>query len=262
MSRFIDKLKQASQVISQPMGFRAAQPISKLRLLLIACLPQTGVDNLVDYIAGADAGLLPIAGLSSGAKKLKEIVRVVPGIPWGGLLKDNCRGGIKQLVQADCDFIAFPANTSLKLLADDKVGKVLVVAPSLDEGLLRAVDELPADAVFITSKQQGEHFLTWHHLMSFKRFSDLLTKPLLVSVPANVTADELQTLWEVGVDGVVVDVEIGQPAGRLRELRQMIDSLVLSSKHKRAKIAALLPRVRGEAGMLITEEEEEEEEEE
>jgi hypothetical protein len=240
------------------MGFKAVQLISKPRLLLVASLPQADVAHLADYVAGADAGLLPIAKLTSGAKQLKEIVRVVPDIPWGGLLKGTRHGGIKQLVAAGGDFIVFPTNIPLQILEGKEVGRVLAVESSLDKGLLRAVGELPVDAVLITSEQQGEYFLTWYHLMYFKRFTDSLTKPLLVSVPPSVTAGELQTIWEVGVDGVVVDVEVGQLVGRLKELRRMIDSLALPSKRRWAKTAALVPRVGGEAGPVTEEEEEEE----
>lgn len=260
MSRFIDKLKRVSQVAPQPIGFKVAQPVSKPRMLLVASLPQADVAHLADYLAGADAGLLPIARLTSEAKQLKEIVQLIPDILWGGLLQDTRQGGIKRIVQAGGDFIVFPLDTSLKILEDEEVGKVLEVEASLDEGLLRAVDELPADAVLITGQEKSDYFLTWHHLMLFRRFADLLTKPLLVSVPANVTAGELQAIWEVGVDGVVVDVEVGQPVGKLKKLRQIIDSLSLPSKRKPTRIAALLPHLRGEAGPVTEEEEEEEEE--
>lgn len=258
MSRFIDKLKQASQPVPQPMGFGAKQSISKPVMLLVASLSGADVKDPADYLAGADAGLLPVAGLSAGAKKLKEIAGLTPDIPWGGLLEGNCRGGVKQIIKAGCDFIVFTPETSLEVLGEDKVGKVLAVTSSLNDGELRAVGELPADAVFITAQDEKGYFLSWRHLISFKRFSGLLTKPLLVSVPPNVTADELQALWDVGVDGVVVDVEAGQPAGKLKELRQMIDSLVPPKQRKRAKMAALIPGVGGEAGTLAEEEEEEE----
>ncbi len=260
MSRFIDKLKQVSQVASQPIGFKVAQVVSKPRLLLVASLPQTDVANLADCLAGADAGLLPIAKLPLEAKQLKEMAQLTPDIPWGGLLKGSDQSGIKWIVQAGGDFIVFPVNTSLKILESEEVGRVLAVEASLDEGLLMAVDELPADAVLITGQEKSDYFLTWHHLMLFRRFADLLTKPLLVSVPPSVTAGELQAIWEVGVDGVVVDVEVGQPVGRLKELRRIMDSLVLPSKRRRVRVAALLPRlIRGETG-IVTEEEEEEEE--
>ena len=255
MSRFVDKLNQVSQAVPQPMGFRAAQLGSPIpRMLLIASLPQANVDGLADYVAGADAGLLPISKLSSGAKTLKEVYQVVSDIPWGGWLRDIGRGEINQVVKAGCDFVVFPeASALLAVLQNDEVGKILQVEVSLSEGLLRAVDELPVDGVLIAGEQESDYFLTWHHLMIFQRFADLLTKPLLVGVPSNVTANELQALWEAGVDGVVVEVEVDQPAGRLNELRQVINELTFPLR-KRVKAEVLLPYIGGKTGVETEEE--------
>jgi len=258
MSRFIDKLNQVSRVVPQSMGFRPAQLASqKPKILLIASLVQTNVDSLADYVAGADAGLLRIPKLSSGAKTLREVSQAMPDIPWGGWLRNIDQGGIKQMAKAGCDFVVFPAaNTPLALLQNDEMGKILEVESSLSEGLLRAVNELPIDAVLIAGEQEGEYFLTWHHLMLFQRFADLLTKPLLVSIPPNVTANELQVLWEVGVDGAVIEVGVGQPADKLKELRQLIDKLAFPSQRKRGRAEALLPRIDREVSIATDEEEE------
>ncbi len=260
MSRFIDKLNQVSRVVPQSIGFGKAQPVpEKPKILLIANLTEASVGGLADYVAGADAGLLHIPKLSSGAKTLKEISQAVPDIPWGGWLRNIDQKGIKQITKAGCDFVVFPAaNTPLALLQNDEIGKILEVEASLSEGLLRAVNELPVDAVLITAEQEGEYFLTWHHLMLFQRFAGLLTKPLLASIPPNVTANELQALWEAGVDGVVIEVGAGQPADRLRKLRQVIDKLAFPSQRKRGKAEALLPYI-GRESSILTEEEEEEE---
>jgi len=261
MSQFIDKLNQVARVVPQSMGFRAAQPVSeKPRILLIASLTGASAGGLADYVAGADVSLLRIPKLSSGAKTLKEISRAVPNIPWGGWLKNIDKGGIKQVAKAGCDFLVFTAaNTPLALLQNDEVGKILEIESSLSEGLLRTVNELPIDAVLIAAEQEGEYSLTWHHLMLFQRFANLLTKPLLVSIPPNVTANELQVLWEAGVDGIVIEAGTGQPANRLKELRQTIDKLAFPSQHKRGKAEALLPQTNSGTS-IITEAEEEEEE--
>jgi hypothetical protein len=79
---------------------------------------------------------------------------------------------------------------------------------------------------------------------------------LLASIPSNVTANELQALWEAGVDGVVIEVGDRQPTDRLKELRQVIDKLAFPSQRKRGKTEALLPHISGESS-IITEEEEE-----
>ena len=160
------------------------------------------------------------------------------------------------MVKAGCDFVVFPAaNTPLAILQDDEVGKILEVEVSLSEGLLRAVDELPVDGVLITGEAKRDYFLTWHHLMTFQRFADLLTKPLLVCVPSKVTANELQALWKAGVDGIVVAVGVEPPAGKLNELRQTIDKLAFPPRNW-AKAEALLPYIRGEEKIVAEEEEE------
>ena len=95
MSQFIDKLNRVSRVMPQSMGFRMAQPVSeKPRILLVASLAQASIDNLADYVVGADAGLLRIPKLSSGTKTLREAShQVAPAIPWGGWLGNVRQGG-------------------------------------------------------------------------------------------------------------------------------------------------------------------------
>lgn len=260
MSQFIDKLKRVSQATPQPMGFRATQPIlNKPGILLIASLAQADIDSLADRVAGADAGLLRIAKLSSGTKALGKVLQAVPDIAWGGWLEGITEEQVEQMTKVDFDFVVFPpASTSLAILEDNKTGKVLQVEASISEGLLPAVDELPADAVLVASEYEEEHFLTWQHLMFFQRCADLLTKPLLVSTPSNVSTNELQVLWEAGVSGVVVRIESEQPTGRLKELRQAIDKLVFTAPRKTRKAEPLLPYTSQKTYTVVEEEEEEE----
>jgi len=247
MSRLIDKLNQVSQLAPQPMGFRAAQAgVQKPAIVLIASLAQVDVGDLTDYVAGADAGLMPISSLTSGAKAIKKTCQAASDIPWGGSLGNISSKGIKQLENSGCDFVVFPpASTSSVTLEDSKVGRILQVEASLDECLLRAVDELPVDAVLI-SPEKGQHFITWHRLMVFHHFADSLSKPLLAYVPANVAPRELQAVWEAGISGVVL--EAGELKGRLKEMRQSFDKLTFRPQRKRGKGEALLPHMGGEMG--------------
>jgi len=259
----MDKLNQLSRAEPQPMGFRATQPVSpKPKIQLVASLVQESVESLTDYVTGADAGLLSISKLSSGIKALQKISQVHSDIPWGGRLDSGEPGGIKQMTKVGCDFIVFPAtNTPLAIPQNDEIGKILEVEASLSEGLLRAANELTVDAILIAGEERKDNFLTWQHLMLFRRFADLLTKPLLVSIPSVVTAGELQALWDAGVGSVVVEVTVGQPQDRLKELRQVIDKLTFPSPRKREKAEPLLPRIsRGQDAVTAEEGEEEEEE--
>lgn len=260
MSKFIDKLNRLSRTESQSIGFRTEQPTPpKPKLQLIASLAQENAEQLTAHVAGADAGLLRISKSAAGAKILEKMAQSVPDIPWGGWLSGG-RGNIKQLRKANCDFVVFPANnTPLTTLENNEAGKILAVESSLSEGLLRTVNDLPVDAVLIVSEQSEVFSLTWQHLMLFRRFADLLTKPLLASIPAKVTATELQTLWEVGINGVVTEVTAGQPQDRLQELRQVIDKLEFPSSRQWKRAEPLVPRIGLETRTAVSEEEDEEE---
>ena len=256
MSKFIDKLKQVSQVAPQAMGFKvtpAAPP--RPRMLLVASLAGADIDDLAQRVAGVDGGLLDISGPGAGVKTLRKVLKVVPDIPWGGWLKGG-GGGMGPLVKAGCDFVVFPLTTPLATLQDGEIGRVLQVEESLSESLVPAIDDLPVDAVLVTGGQK-EHFLTWKHLMVFQYFAGLLSKPLLVSVASTVADSELQALWEAGVDGVVVEVETAQPVARLSELRQLIDGLTLPSYRKLKKTEAILPYIGGGGDTVIDDEDEE-----
>ena len=259
MSRFIDRLNRVSQAVLQPIGFGTRQASSpKPKIQLVASLSQKNVESLADCVAGADAGLLRISKSSSGVKALQEVSQAISDVPWGVWLEDSGQEEIKQVLEAGCDYVVFPTSSSpQEMLRNEDVGKILEIEASLSEGLLRAINELPVDAVLVASEQREGYIITWQHLMLFRRFADLLTKPLLVPVPSSVTAGELQALWEVGVDGVVVGVKAGQPAGGLKDLSQVIDKLAFPSAGKRHKVEALLPHISGETSAVTTEDEEE-----
>jgi len=261
MSRFIDKLNQLSRAEPLPMGFRTKQSVSpKPKIQLVASLAQKNAGQLVDSVTGADAGLLRISRPSSGAESLQDMSQAVSDIPWGVWLQDSAQEEIEQLLKANCDFVVFSAtSTPLAIFQKDEVGKILEIEASINEGLLRTVNGLPVDAVLIASEQKEDYILTWQHLMLFQRFADLLTKPLLVPTPPDLTSNELQALWEAGVDGIIIEVRVGQPQDKLTELRQIIDKLTFPLPRKREKMEPIIPRTSPESGVAVTEEEEEEE---
>ena len=256
MSRFIDKLKQVSQAESQPMGFRKEKVISKPRLMFIARLSKNDIDIPSMQLAGLDAWLLTVKQ-DSEIKVIKEIARSIKDIPWGTMLESASRGGIKKAVEAGCDFIVFPPEMPLEVIGDKGLGKVLLLEASLEVSLLKALDELPVDAIIITGEQAKGVALTWRHLMIFRRFAGISNKPLLVPVPSAITGDGLQAIWEAGVSGVIVEATAQQPADEFKKLSRVIDSLTSPSKRRRTKMRAIVPKLREETTPIADEEEEE-----
>ena len=244
MSRFIDKLKQVSQSEPQPMGFRKEKSTFRLRPLLVAEVKDDAAAGVVEW---ADAVLLEGTVKNSPEKT---------DLPVGIRLFGGKAGKLEGI-----DYVVIKPETPVTIAGDEKIGKVIAVEASLEMGLLRALEDLPLDALFIIGDGTQTQIVTWQYLMLCKRFSAISGKPVLAAVSPDVSQGELQLLWEVGVDGVVVKVAPGQPVERLRELRQMIDGLTLPSRRKRMKARAVVPQLKEEAAPLIDEDEEEEEEE-
>jgi hypothetical protein len=222
-------------------------------MLLVASLDSANTDSLAKRVAGADAGILRIAKLSSGVKTLVKVATAVPDIPWGGWLEGIAEGEVELLAKADFDFVVFPHRTPLAILVSETAGRILEIGESLSASLLPVVDELPVDAVFVSAGREGS--LTWQHLMFLQRCAGLSAKPLLTSIPSKISASELQALWGAGVSGVVAEVATGQPVNASAELRRVIDALTLPPR-KRKRVDALLPYTYTGEGTDAEEEEE------
>ncbi|MFC2068491.1 hypothetical protein ACFLTP_05745 [Chloroflexota bacterium] len=242
MSKLLHKLYQVSQTDTQPLGFNATQSAAqRQKMLLVVCLTRIDADNLADYITGADAGLLDMPKFTTVNESLKKMLLAKPNMPWGIWLRDLGQGKAN-VEKTGCDFIIFSAaSTPLTTIQIEGVSKLLEIKISFNINLLRTVNDLPVDAVLTTLEPDDNYFLTWHHFMFIKYLAGLLVKPILVSIPASITDKELQALWEAGADGVIVAINLEQPAGRLNELRQIIDKQIFPSRHKQTRREVLLP---------------------
>jgi hypothetical protein len=126
---------------------------------------------------------------------------------------------------------------------------VLAVDESIANDMIRILDTMPEDAIFLDSRIHGSGSLTWDKLMLFKRFSVLSARPFLISVPLGITPDELQIIWDMGVDAVVVDIAGTYAVDSLKEIYQAVDSLIVPSKRKHKKSRALVPAVKEQAAV-------------
>ena len=252
MSKLIDRLTQTAETVATPMGFGATKRASvRLKMVLIARVePADNTAPMADYVSSADAVIT--TQINTG----KDIARSLPDTVWGLWREEKGRQPIKGLVEAGADFAVLPLDSELGLAGTEKMGKILLVEPSLSEGLVGTINELPADAVLLADDQGERDAVTWHHLMLYQRFGDLLSRPLLVTVPVSVNGDELKALWKAGVDGVVVAVKTTKQAEKLEALRQIIDNSDFAAR-PRKKVTALLPRIREEQTAAPDVEEEE-----
>jgi hypothetical protein len=263
MSRLIDELKKLAQVTPQPMGFRAARKVELTpKILIIASLDVSppAADAPVDSIDGADALLFHSDKSNITAKAIQKIIEPLPNIPWGVYLEDNDDKQAAASIEAGCDFVVFSPASQLSMVThNEKVGKVLQVESSMDDGLLRAVNDLPVDALLVADTSEESGPLVWHQLMILQHLGNLISKPLIIPVPASITEVELKVLGEIGIDGVMVEVDTTK-TGELKELREAISKLPPRSARKRGRVDVLLSRAVSETPATAPDEEEEEDE--
>ena len=252
MSKFVDKLHNLSKSSAASIGFHAAaSELKSSPMLLVAGL--AGVDvKEADALTGSnvDAGL--VLSESFEIRSLEQMVKAMGDIPLGVVIKEMGNTSAAELIDSGCDFVVFDMKTPVAALRGEEAGKFLVIEPSLDQGLVRAINALEIDGVFINRGE--ESFITVEYLLICRRFSELLDKPFVVTLPSLITNAELGDLWKAGMDGIVIPP--AQPVEAFTELRKMIDNLPKMAKHRRGKVGVVLPYYGGD---IAAEEEEEEE---
>lgn len=253
MSKFADKLQSISKASSVPIGFHSSGSESKSpAMLLVVGLSGTQVKEFkIVTDVNADAGL--ILSEDASGEVVKEMVEAVGDIPVGVSAKDLDEKRMDELASVGCDFVVFDIKIAAEVLHKGKVGKFLTIEPSLDQGLVRAINSLEVDGVFVSS-EGGEPFVAVEHLLVYRRFVEVLEKPVVVALPSLVTKAELTSLWQAGIDGVVTSS--AQSATGLGEVKKMISDLPRRSRSRRAKMGVALP---SHGGLVSTEEDEEQE---
>lgn len=259
MSRIIEELLKADKAAAQPMGFRTSrQEAAGARLRVVACAKlENGIHQ--DSTNGADAVLLMPDKMPPAVKAVKTATEPIKDIPWGLYLKDTVDSKTEALVKEGCDFIVFPAASLVSAVPEDEdTGKIIEVESSLDDGLLRAINDLPVDAVLFRDSLEKEGPLEWHQLMIFQHMTNLLIKPILIQVQIDATESDIKALWEAGADGVIAEIDTENPEG-IKKLRELIDGLPARKAQKKETTEALLPY---QGGFKAAEPEPEEDEEE
>lgn len=252
MSRFTDKLHSLSKSSATPIGFRpSASELKSRAMLLIAGLSATQLKEAKIVANSADAGL--ILSENPSAKIIRQMVEALGDVPLGVFIKDTGQEKMSELASLGCDFVVFDIKAAAELLNKQKIGKFLMIEPSLDQGFVRAINSFEIDGVLIGGRD-GEVFVDVEHLLVCRRFVELLEKPVMITLPSLVTKTALANLWQAGLDGVVAPP---QSAEALGELEKMIGDLPRGARGRRTKVGVMLPHF----GESTTEEDEEQEEE-
>jgi hypothetical protein len=258
MSRLIEKIKKQSEAPQIQMGFR--RTLSETTTPSILVIAKVNIDEAgspLRNIEGADAVLLDTPGFELTIKALSKIVKPLGETPWGIFFNGNTDTA-EALDKAGLDFaVLSPASSVNSAPKNEKTGKILQVESSMDDGLLRAINDLPVDAVLATDSFSEGTTLVYHHLMILRYLAMLVRKPLIVPVPAAISNDELKALWDAGIEAVLVPVDITKDQN-LKALHEAAIKLPPRTVHKDLKMDVFLPRS-GESKNEPPPEEEEEE---
>jgi len=252
MSKFAKKLQRVYRGSTPAMGFRKSDETESPALLFIVNLTKiSAAEASALAAAGIDGGVIGAKGLS--AKSFKELTKAMGDVPLGCSVESAEKEAIAKSVDLGCDFAVFGLKTPIEAVSRDGLARVLRIEPSLDAGMVRAINGLPLeiDAVLITGDEPA---ITIERLLTYQRFTDLLNKPLLVSVSSTITADELRGLFKAGVNGLVLPETVSAEA--LVNLKKSTVGLSRTARGK-TKAAAILPQVSGELETEVEEEEEE-----
>ena len=238
------------------MGFRKpGADADSSALLLVANLARTNLrDAKAMAGAGIDAAIVSTEGIDvAGFGKLAS---AMGDIPLGLSVESASLDEIDAYVASGCDFVVLGLKTPLEAVRKEGVGRILRIDGSLDQGLVRAINDLPlaVDGVLLAGEECS---VTIERLLICQRFAELVDRPLLVTVDLSAGSGELGSLSEAGVNGLVLPG--GVPAKEFAKVKGAIGALPRVSGRK-AKRAALVPRLGGGPEFEMEEEEEEEEE--
>jgi len=251
MSKFAEKLQRIYRGSAPAMGFRRSTEAENPTILVVANLTKASTTDANALAAvGIDAGIVSVKGLS--AKGFGELAKAVGDVPLGFSLESIEKDAIIKSIDLGCDFVVFSLKTPLEAVNKEGLGRVLKIEPSLEPGLVRAINSLPLaiDGVLVTG---DEPVIAIEHLLIYQRFAELLDKPLLINLSSTVTADELGGLSEAWVKGLVMSEGITVEA--LTNIKKSASGLPRTVKRK-TRAEALLPRISGEMEAEIEEEEE------
>ena len=260
MSRLVDKLTKTTRNASQPMGFRTAHADQEHpKMLVIASVKMDNTGQIADYVTGADAVWLRSAKAGLIAKAIQPVTESISDIPCGISLEDVGTGDNKALKKAGCDFLVLTDTSPVDAMPEeeDDIGTVLEVKPSLEDSLIRVINNLPVDAVLTDVVKKANAPLAWQDLMSLQRLGLLLAKPLLVKVSPGISSSELRAIRRADVDGIVVEADPAKP-DYFNELRKTISGLPPRTAKKHGKSEALLPLSGSSPSTTAPDEEEEE----
>ena len=254
MNKLREWLKKIAGAEAPRMGFGA--PASKAKgpsmglLVALSSIDKKMAGLAVE--AGAEA-LVVRAGLASDAEALRALIQDFRQCLWGVQLD----GGQAPEGNLGFDFTILSTSSTLSALKGEEQGRLLAVDPSWDDVQLRVLEQLPVDGAVFSLRLKEETRPAVEHLITVRRLSLLLRKPLFLELGRSLPAEDLEQLRDGGLSGLLVPAGAAGWPDVIKELRQNIEALPPRGKPRR-ELDAILPSIPGGRPPKPDEEEEDE----
>ena len=171
-----------------------------------------------------DAAILRVSQLNNNKGVIKDMGKLPESFPWGVQVDAIRPEEAEPLRKAGCDYLVFGIEgVPATVLNEENIGKVLSIGLSLDDALMRVLEDMPTDAIIIES--YPEEKLTVKGLMAYRSVVAYVSKPVLSLAPLDIDEGDLMALQNVGIIGVVVEPRSAGDMRQVSKLRKAIESL-------------------------------------
>jgi hypothetical protein len=230
LSKLADRIRKATRVETQGIGFMAARAEKQATMLLggMAKDARGGADLAR---RGADFVVLQRAA-PGDAKECGEAIA-------GALIEGDADA--KAYKDGGFDFVLFdPDRTSSTAVLEENIGYVMLVPKDAGDNDLRAIEAFQLDAVDV-GELRGT--LTVRRQMELRRVSGLTRKPLIAAVSPDISVPALQALRDTNVVAVLAESD------GIERLRKTIDALPPRARRRDDdRPTPLVPRTTAGAG--------------
>lgn len=241
MSKLIDALRHATKEETRPMGFgKAVSKAEAFPFVIIRAGAKSAAGETLEF---CDAAIM-LSEDGFDKESFSAFKKNFGEKPVGCVVSGLDDGLVKTLEKEGCDFAVFNAGDALASVnKTEALGKILIVPSDLDNGLLRAVSQLPQDAMLLTGQIEAGEKFTWQNMLNIKRIVGATSKPALIEAPASLTLEELKALWDNGLDGIVVSVSTKKDGEKLKALTEEIKKTNWSKKSSALGESVLFPKI-------------------
>jgi hypothetical protein len=206
--------------------------------MLLGMLAEDGAAAKAALAAGADIAILRTSA-GAAAAEVKSAGQPANDASLGAWLDRLDGAAGDALAGAGCDFIVGTLEGTVATAVDtEKTGLVLVVDPSIEDNILRALGPLGLDALLV---EHGFGEMSLADQLKLVRLASFASTPLIVTTRPEAPAAELRVLRDSGT--VCVLVPSGTPESKLRELSDRLRELPPRKARREGGDIAIVPAV-------------------